>query len=58
MSEPMYSTPTRVRLELYPNRLVTLPPGEYKARQGPLSIYPHHLVNNTPSIKIYAVYKT
>jgi hypothetical protein len=37
MSEPMKSTPTYVRLELsYLNRLVTLLPIEYKARQGSL----------------------
>jgi hypothetical protein len=38
------------------NRLVTLPPGLYKVRQGPISVYPHHLENNTPSIKSYTTY--
>jgi hypothetical protein len=31
------------------NRLVTLPPGIYKARQGPLSHHLHHHLVNTPN---------
>jgi hypothetical protein len=48
MSGSMSSTPSRTRLVLSPqNRLVTLPPGLYKVRQGPLSHHQHHLVNTS-----------
>jgi hypothetical protein len=50
MSRTVWKTPRRTRLVLSLFRLVTLPPGLYKARQGPLShisshgVHLHHLV--------------
>jgi hypothetical protein len=52
----MYSTST-----LSLNRLVTLPPGLYKARQGPLSLSRLKIAsscNRTQSIQSYAAYRT
>jgi hypothetical protein len=64
MSPTVWKTPRRTRLVLSLFRLVTLPPGLYKARQGPFS---HHLIsrhtiapscNRTQSIQSYAAYRT
>jgi hypothetical protein len=43
MSRTVWKTPRRTRLVLSLLRLVTLPPGLYKARQGPLSSIQSHL---------------
>jgi hypothetical protein len=40
------------------NRLVTLSPGLYKARQGPLSLSYASSCNHTQSIQSYAAYRT
>jgi hypothetical protein len=40
------------------NRLVTLPPGLYKVRQGPLSLSYASSFKHTQSIQSYAAYRT
>jgi hypothetical protein len=43
---------------LYSNRLVTLPPGLYKARQGPFPLSYASSCKHTQSIQSYAAYRT
>jgi hypothetical protein len=47
MSCTVWKTPRRTRLVLSLLRLVTLPPGLYKARQGPFSRNTTHLIEST-----------
>jgi hypothetical protein len=53
--ENSYPYPTST---LSPNRLVTLPPGLYKARQGPLSLIYASSCKLIQSIQSYAAYRT